>query len=50
MGLKLKMKLLDFKLENKTVAILYNFEKWDFFEERNKDTFITLHLSWYQKI
>jgi len=50
MGLKLKMILLNFKHENKTVAVLYKLEKWNLFKEMNKDTFITLHLFWYQKI
>ena len=50
MGLKLKTKLLTFNLENKTIDVLYNPEKYNLFEEKNKDTFITLHLFWYQKI
>ena len=42
--------LIKFKLENKTGADLYNLEKWNLFEEMNKDTFMTMYSFWCQKI
>ena len=42
--------LIKFKLENNTVADLYNLEKWNQFEEMNKDTFMTMYSFWCQKI